>query len=150
VEEKTVRVTARIMGEEYTIRGRAPREHIERVAKYVDERMLEIAEAYPKLGTSRVAVLAAINMADELFKLREQYEQLTQLLEEEWSQRHGAGAARETAAAGDRRDEGEVPGGEGVGVSSGRLFTGDALTRPPAGSGAASGTAGEPPEDEDR
>lgn len=156
-----VKVTARIMGEDYTIRGRAPREHIERVAKYVDERMLEIAEAYPKLGTSRVAVLAAINMADELFKLKEQYEQLTQLLEEEWSQRHGPGTAREAAAAGERRgeggaaagerrDESGVPAGEDVGVSSGRLFTGDALTRPPAGSGAAAGAAGEPPEDEDQ
>jgi len=107
VEEKLVKVTAKILGEEYTIRGRAPREHIERVARYVHERMNDISEAYPKLGTSRVAVLAAINMADELLKIREQYDQLTQLLEEEWSQRHGgepagagrAAASREAAAA---------------------------------------------------
>jgi len=88
VEDRLVKVTARIMGEDYTIRGRAPEEHIQRVARFVDEKMIQIAEAYPKLGTSRVAVLTAINMADELFKIREQYEQLTQLLEEEWSQRH--------------------------------------------------------------
>jgi len=90
VEDRVIRVTARIMGEDYTIRGRASEEHILRIARFVDERMLQIAEAYPKLGTSRVAVLAAINMADELLKIREQYEQLTQLLEEEWSQRHGS------------------------------------------------------------
>lgn len=88
VEDRLVKVTARIMGEDYTIRGRAPEEHIQRVARFVDEKMIQIAEAYPKLGTSRMAVLTAINMADELFKIREQYEQLTQLLEEEWSQRH--------------------------------------------------------------
>jgi len=92
VEEKLVKVTAKILGEDYTIRGRSPKEHIERVAQHVDKCMQEIVEVYPKLGTSRVAVLAAINMADELFKIREQYEQLTQLLEEEWSQRHAAAA----------------------------------------------------------
>jgi cell division protein ZapA len=92
VEDRLVRVTARIMGEDYTIRGRSPEEHIHRVARFVDEKMLQISEAYPKLGTSRVAVLTAINMADELFKIREQYEQLTQLLEEEWSQRHASAA----------------------------------------------------------
>ena len=96
VEEKLMKVTARILGEDYTIRGRMPQEHIERIAAYVDGKMLQISEAYPKLGTSRVAVLAAINMADELFKIKEQYDHLTQLLEEEWSQRHHA-STREAA-----------------------------------------------------
>ncbi len=157
-----MRVTARIMGEDYTIRGRSPQEHIERIARYVDEKMIQISEAYPKLGTSRVAVLAAINMADELFKIREQYEQLTQLLEEEWSQRHGApgaseapapraaprvprlpSAATEAAAAADGPGQvqlkafGEPPAGGPPAVSArpgaaGPLLTGDAFASPKA------------------
>ncbi len=144
-----MRVTARIMGEDYTIRGRAPEEHIERIARYVDGKMLQISEAYPKLGTSRVAVLAAINMADELFKIKEQYEQLTQLLEEEWSQRHGpVGSAEQPPPRAPTR-AGRLPGaGAGVqvqlaafgepAVAPEALLTGDALTeaspgRPPGG-----------------
>lgn len=158
MDDKPVKVTAKILGEDYTIRGHAPEGHIEKVARYVDERMREIAEAYPKLGTSRVAVLAAINMADELYKLREQYEQLTQLLEEEWSRRHNSpGAAesgrlgggsregvadrpgtggREAAAAGEpgRRQPVQVPAFGEPADRPGQLFTGDALTsRPGAG-----------------
>ncbi len=109
MEDRMVKVTARIMGEEYVIRGRAPQEHIERIARYVDEKMNQIAETYPKLGTSRVAVLSAINMADELFKIKEQYEQLTRLLEEEWSQRHTAAAADRPAAAAARPAADRVP-----------------------------------------
>lgn len=159
MEEATAKVTARIMGEDYTIRGRAPREHIERIARYVDEKMLQISEAYPKLGTSRVAVLAAINMADELFKIKEQYEQLTRLLEEEWSERHAAAAAAaEVAATSQRRPSpGRTPSAQmqlsafGEPVSATQvLLTGDAL---PVGSRTEADPAPEPgelPEDEDQ
>lgn len=158
MEDRVVKVTARIMGEDYTIRGRTSEEHILLIARFVDEKMLQIAEAYPKLGTSRIAVLAAINLADELLKVREQYEQLTRLLEEEWSQRHGAGGAAERPARATPRPgrlppaaapaAGAVPGqtqlsafgdpetGSGAGLGPGldvpgrHLYTGDALTAP--------------------
>lgn len=151
METKLTRVTARIMGEDYTIRGQVPEEHIRRIAKYVDERMIQISETYPKLGTSRVAVLAAINMADELFKIREQYEQLTRLLEEEWSQRHGAASPPEAGARTQVPRPGRLPPAvlpETAATSDGRegqpqLFTGDAL-RPRRGEG------WEPPEDEEQ
>ncbi|MCL6580527.1 MAG: cell division protein ZapA [Firmicutes bacterium] len=140
VEERLVKVTARIMGEEYTIRGRAPEEHILKVARYVDEKMTQVAQAYPKLGTSRVAVLTAINMADELFKIRDQYEQLTRLLEEEWSSRR-AGAEPSGSRLAPRAERGAQPSADGqqpprtrpddsVLASGGPLLTGDALTAP--------------------
>jgi len=167
-----MRVTARIMGEDYTIRGRAPQEHIERIARYVDGKMLQISEAYPKLGTSRVAVLAAINMADELFKIKEQYEQLTQLLEEEWSQRHGPAGSTEEPPHRTPPRAGRLPGAGAAQVqltafgepaaTREALLTGDALKaggpgRPPGGPKTAIAEAGpgdrsgpEPPEDEDQ
>lgn len=162
MNDKPVKVTAKILGEDYTIRGRAPQGHIEQVARYVDERMREIAEAYPKLGTSRVAVLAAINMADELFKLREQYDQLTQLLEEEWSRRHNApgaaesgrlgASAHEAAAASDPPKEppAQIPAFGEPAERPGQLFTGDALTGRPESGGAGSEADWPPEADEDQ
>ncbi len=107
MDDRVIKVTARIMGEEYTIRGRVSEEHILRIARFVDEKMLQISEAYPKLGTSRIAVLTALNLADELLKIRDQYDQLTRLLEEEWSQRHGSGAAEAGGRGG--RGPGRLP-----------------------------------------
>jgi len=174
VEDRPIKVTAKILGENYTIHGRASEEHILRIARFVDDKMLQVAQAHPKLGTSRVAVLAAINMADELFKIKEQYEQLTQLLEEEWSQRHAAVRPESPKGAGARAGRTSAPARPAPGASAAAseasaaasegsaadepadtLFTGDALrtgtggqasTRP--GPGAEPGW--EPPEDEDQ
>ena len=174
MEDRPIKVTAKILGEDYTIRGRASEEHILRIARFVDDKMLQVAQAHPKLGTSRVAVLAAINMADELFKIKEQYEQLTQLLEEEWSQRHAAVQPESPKGAGARAGRPPAPARPDPGASAAvseastaaseasaadepadTLFTGDALrtgtggqasTRP--GPGAEPGW--EPPEDEDQ
>ncbi|MDH5174400.1 MAG: cell division protein ZapA [Elusimicrobiota bacterium] len=45
--------------------------YISALAKYVDEQMNRIANTSNIVDTSRVAVLAALNIADELFRLRE-------------------------------------------------------------------------------
>lgn len=52
------------------------------VAGYVDDKMRKIASANPRLDTNKLAVLAALNMADEYFRLRLEYEELIKLLEE--------------------------------------------------------------------
>jgi cell division protein ZapA len=118
VEDRPIKVTAKILGENYTIHGRASEEHILRIARFVDDKMLQVAQAHPKLGTSRVAVLAAINMADELFKIKEQYEQLTQLLEEEWSQRHAAVRPESPKGAGARAGRTSAPARPAPGASA--------------------------------
>ncbi len=45
--------------------------YVSALAKYVDEQMNKIANTSHIVDTSRVAVLAALNIADELFRLRE-------------------------------------------------------------------------------
>jgi cell division protein ZapA len=61
-----------IFGSQYTIRkGSEDPEYIARVAAYVDQKMREINERLPVASVSRVAVLASLNLADELFKERE-------------------------------------------------------------------------------
>jgi len=63
-------VQVQIFGHSYTIRGEADQEYILKVAAYVDEKMREITEKLPVASLSKVAILASLNIADELFKER--------------------------------------------------------------------------------
>lgn len=83
-EEKS-RVTVKIYGEEYVVKGYAEPEYIEGIAAYVDKKMRLIGQRNPHLSVSKVAVLAALNIADELTRLQEDYDSLVRLLEEEKS-----------------------------------------------------------------
>lgn len=67
-------VTVSIFGKEYTLRGAADADYVREVAAFVDLRMNEVARGTPVASTARVAILAAVNIADEL--LREQKRRL--------------------------------------------------------------------------
>ena len=64
------KVKVRIMDRDYTLRAGDDPSALRVVAKYVDGRMREISKAAAKLPKSDVAVLAALNIADELHKAR--------------------------------------------------------------------------------
>jgi cell division protein ZapA len=74
-------VQVEIFGHSYTIRGEANQQYILEVAAYVDRKMREITEKLPVASLSKVAILASLNIADELFKERarerEQQQQLS-------------------------------------------------------------------------
>ncbi|MED1204859.1 cell division protein ZapA [Heyndrickxia acidicola] len=74
------RTSVGIYGQQYTIIGTDPANHIRYVASLVDEKMREISSRNPGLDTSKVAVLTAINAVHDFIKLKEQYE----LLEKEY------------------------------------------------------------------
>lgn len=82
VKGKMNRVTVKILNEEHVVKGDADRKHIEKIAAYLDNRMREIALKDPYLSPKRVAVLAALNITNELFQLKEDYASLTKLLDE--------------------------------------------------------------------
>ena len=67
-------VQVEIFGHSYTIRGEAQQEYILEVAAYVDRKMREITEKLPVASLSKVAILASLNIAAELFKERTQRE----------------------------------------------------------------------------
>jgi len=67
------RVTVEIMGEEYTIKGSGLPKSMEQAARHVDELMRSLAEKNRQLSSYKIAVLAAINLADELLKLKHDY-----------------------------------------------------------------------------
>lgn len=64
-------VTVKIFGEAYPIRTAEPASRLEELAAYVDARMREVAASGKVVVTSKVAVLTALHIADELFRLRE-------------------------------------------------------------------------------
>ena len=67
-EEKKSLVRVSIFGHEYTVKAPADPEYIKKVAEYVSERMKEVEEGLASDQTiSRIAILAAMNIADELF-----------------------------------------------------------------------------------
>lgn len=79
------RVTMNICGEEYTFVAEESPSYMQKVGAYVDEKMNELLTS-AKVGRTDAAVLAAANIADELFKEREAGEglrrQLKQYLDE--------------------------------------------------------------------
>lgn len=82
-KEKTNRVNVKIFNDEYTIKGNAEARYIEKVAAYVDLKMKHFALIDPILSPKKIAVLAAVNITDELFKLQEDYDELIKLLDED-------------------------------------------------------------------
>ena len=57
-----------IYGNDYPIKGNTDVEYIRRVAKYVDSKMREINKNVSSDSALKVAILAALNITDELFR----------------------------------------------------------------------------------
>lgn len=83
------RVTVTIFNEEYVVKGEENPEYMEMLAGFVDRRMKMIQQRNPNLSSTKVAVLTALNLADELNKLQEDYDELVKNLEEEKKNRMG-------------------------------------------------------------
>ena len=88
-EKKINKVTVNIFSEEYKVTGDEDPEYIQMLASYVDRRMRMVQQRNPNLSNTKIAVLTALNLADELNKLQEDYDELVKTLEEEKRNRMG-------------------------------------------------------------
>jgi len=89
-KNKTInKVTVEIFDEEYVVKGDENPEYIEMLAAYVDRRMRMIQQRNPNLSNAKIAILTSLNLADELNKLQEDYDELVRALEEEKKNRMG-------------------------------------------------------------
>jgi cell division protein ZapA (FtsZ GTPase activity inhibitor) len=61
------RVQVQIGGRSYTLRGNRNPEAVRKVAAFVDQKMNEIAARSSTADTTRLAILAALNIASDLF-----------------------------------------------------------------------------------
>lgn len=76
------KVTVEIFGEKHVFRGTEDPEYIEKLAYEVDKKMRLAAQRFPRLAAHQIAILVAINLEDELQKLREEQETLMEMLGE--------------------------------------------------------------------
>jgi cell division protein ZapA len=66
--------TVEICGRLYNIRGEDKADTIRVLASYVDQRMKQVAERADTSDAGRLAVLAALNIADDLYQTRKALE----------------------------------------------------------------------------
>ncbi len=64
-------VSVEIRGQRYPIRSALDAKYVASLATYVDEKMRAAGESAPSGDSLRLAVLAALNIADELFRSQE-------------------------------------------------------------------------------
>lgn len=76
-----IRTTVRIAGKEYTIASTDSEAYVNRVASWVDRRMNELAAA-TRLPATQLAVLTAVNAADDMMKSRDEIRRLEAELDE--------------------------------------------------------------------
>jgi cell division protein ZapA len=70
---KTVEIE--IYGQRYSLKGEADPEYITRLAAHVDAQMRELARSMKTATLSKLAILAAINIAHQLFESDRQRQQ---------------------------------------------------------------------------
>src|SRR5579862_8908000 len=73
-------VTVTIYGNEYTLKGEADPNYIAELAKYVDGKMSEIGKK-SSAPAAKVAILASMNIADELHRLEKAKSENLHLIE---------------------------------------------------------------------
>ena len=77
------RIKVDIYDQTYHIAGELGAEYVEELAQCVDSKMREIARATGTVDSVKVAVLAALGIADELFTLRQSVAEGREAMREE-------------------------------------------------------------------
>jgi cell division protein ZapA len=65
-------VPVEILGQRYPIRSSLDERYVAQLAHYVDQKMRAAADMAPTEDSVRVAVVAALNIADEFFRWRDE------------------------------------------------------------------------------
>lgn len=80
MEKKSVQVE--IFGVNYTLKSDTNLEYVKKIALIVDENMRKLSASTSVKSPVKIAVLTALNLADELSQLQEKYRNEIELVEE--------------------------------------------------------------------
>jgi len=83
MDEKTCKCSVSLLGQTYHIKGDIDQERLELVAKLLDKRMKDVAQKNFRLSPEMVAIITALNIADEFIRLKEDYEQLMEMIKDD-------------------------------------------------------------------
>jgi cell division protein ZapA len=72
-----------IFGQSYAIQGDLDPAYVQKLARFVDEKMDAIARATSTVDTQKIAVLAALAISDELFNMRAESGEQEEMLREQ-------------------------------------------------------------------
>lgn len=70
MEDKN-KTEVRIHGKEYMIKGEESEEYMQKVANYIDKKMAEVSKNSVRMSAAATAILTAVNVADDYFKLQQ-------------------------------------------------------------------------------
>jgi|SRR6056297_2565864 len=67
-------LTVEIYGSKFPVKGKIDPDFINRIADYVNEKMMEVGANMPStVALDKIAIMTALNIAGELFQMREKY-----------------------------------------------------------------------------
>jgi cell division protein ZapA len=75
VADKPSLIHVEIFGQTYAVKAGADPAYVEKLASFVDGQMKEVGRSSGAVDSVRIAVLAALNLADECFRLRKEVEE---------------------------------------------------------------------------
>ena len=78
--ETSPTIKVEIYDQAYTVRSDGDPEYLKQLAEYVDQRMREISSGTLTVDSRKVAILAALYIADELHQLRKAHQQADEQL----------------------------------------------------------------------
>jgi len=76
-------IRVHIFGQTFSVGGDLDEAYVQRLAAYVDEKMRAISEMTPTVDTQKIAVMAALAIADELHTVRAERSDRDELLKEQ-------------------------------------------------------------------
>jgi cell division protein ZapA len=77
--KKTTEIS--IMGQKFMIKSDSNDDYVLKVAGFVDQKINEVMQSTKSVASLNVAILAAMNIADEYFKFQRSYEEKSQSAE---------------------------------------------------------------------
>ncbi len=69
-----------ILGQSYTLRGEKSPAEMQQVADYLNNVTQKLQKQFPQYSSSRIAILASLQFAEELLELRNDYQELCEAL----------------------------------------------------------------------
>ena len=84
VQPDKQKLNVELFGQKYTFRASAEeRQKVLSIASHVDSMMHKVGDGQAKLDYRDVAVLAAMNIAEEYYQLQQDYQALIDMIDEE-------------------------------------------------------------------
>ena len=74
MDGKNDSIEVEIFGQPYNVRGEGDPNYLSELARFVDTRMREVAAQVATVDPMKIAILAALNIADEFSRYRKQRE----------------------------------------------------------------------------